>query len=102
VGIATLFGDGRFYTRIDTLLVDESYRRQEIGTRLMELVVEQIDELGPHYCEHDTHEEWLVRFYKRFSFELHEGPLLVHRPTSDRLSAYVEKRRKQLERNREA
>ena len=60
--------------------------------------MEKIDELNPHYCEHDTHEDWLVRFYERFGFELHEGPLLLldHRPTSDRLSAYVEKRRKQL------
>ena len=28
VGIATLFGDGRFYVHLDTLLVDEPYRRQ--------------------------------------------------------------------------
>jgi len=96
VGIATLFGDGRFYAWIDTLLVDEPYRRQGIGTHLVELVMDQVDKLGPHYCEHDTHEEWLVRFYERFGFELHEGPLLVHRPTADRLTAYVEQRRKQL------
>jgi GNAT superfamily N-acetyltransferase len=102
VGIATLFGDGRFYARLDTLLVDGPYRRQGIGTHLVELVVAKIDELGPHYCEHDTHEEWLVRFYERFGFELDKGPLLMlgHRPTSDRLTAYVEKRRKLLERKR--
>ena len=104
VGIATLFGDGRFYAHLDTLLVDEQYRRQGIGTYLVKLVVEKIDELQPHYCEHDTHEEWLVRFYERFGFELDEGPLLLlgHRPTSDRLSAYVEKRRRQLKQKREA
>ena len=63
--------------------------------------MEKIDELGPHYCEHDTHEEWLVRFYKRFGFELDEGSLLlVHKPTSDCLGAYVEKRRRWLEQKR--
>ena len=104
VGIATLFGDGLFYTRLDTLLVDEPYRRQGIGSQLVELVVEKVDELGPHYCEHDTHEEWLVHFYERFGFELEKGPLLMldHRPTSDRLTAYVEKRRAQLKRKRQA
>ena len=74
----------------------------KITYRTSQEVVEKINELGPHYCEHYTHEEWLVRFYERFGFELYEGPLLLldHRPTSDRLSAYVEKRRKQLERKR--
>jgi len=104
VGVVTPFGDGRFYARLDTLLVDGPYRRQGIGTHLVEWIVAKIDELGPHYCEHDTHEEWLVRFYERFGFELEKGPLLLldHRPTSDRLSAYVEKRRRQLKWKREA
>ena len=103
VGIATLYGDGRFYARLDTLLVDESYRRQGIGTHLVGLVVGVIDELGPHYCEHDTHEEWLVHFYERFGFELEKGPLLLlleYRSNSDRLTAYVQKRRAQLKRKR--
>jgi GNAT superfamily N-acetyltransferase len=96
VGIATLFGDGRFYTRIDTLLVDEEYRRQGIGTALVELVMREVIELEPHYCEHDIHEDWLVQFYGRFGFEAFDGPWLVHKPTGDHLSAYVERRRQTL------
>ena len=70
IGIATLFGDGRFYTRLDTLLVDEDWRRRGIGTRLTELVMEKVNHLKPHYCEHDTHTGWLVTFYERFGFEI--------------------------------
>ena len=65
VGIATLYGDGRFYAHLDTLLVDESYRRQGIGTALMKLVIDELNVIQPHYCDHTTHEEWLVRFYER-------------------------------------
>ena len=96
VGVATLFGDGRFYTRLDTLLVDEAYRRQGIGTSLLDLVMTKVEQLRPHYCEHDTHEEWLVAFYQRFGFEVSDGPWLVHRPTGDRLAAYAAKRRATL------
>ena len=96
VGVATLFGDGRFYTRLDTLLVDQEYRRQGIGTALVELVMTEIERLRPHYCEHDTHEDWLVTFYERFGFEVSDGPWLVHRPTGDRLAAYVASRRAAL------
>lgn len=96
VGIAVLWGDGRFYANLDTLLVDEAYRRQGIGTALMERVVARLDELGPHYSDHDVHEDWLVGFYERFGFERSEGPWLSHRPTSDRLGAYVRRRRKRL------
>ena len=96
VGVATLFGDGRFYTRLDTLLVDQDWRRQGIGTALVELVMEKVDQLKPHYCEHDTHEDWLVSFYERFGFEVSDGPWLVHRPTEDHLGAYAERRRAAL------
>lgn len=96
VGIATLFGDGRFYANLDTLLVDEEYRRQGIGTALMELVAAKLDELGPHYSDHDVHDGWLVGFYERFGYERSEGPWLFHRPTSDRLSAYVRRGRERL------
>jgi len=96
VGVATLFGDGRFYTRLDTLLVDEAFRRQGIGTALVELVMQKVDQLKPHYCEHDTHEDWLIAFYERFGFEVSEGPWLVHRPTGDHLGAYVKRRRATL------
>ena len=41
-----------------------------IDRHLVKLVVEKIDKHVSHYCEHDTHEEWLVHFYKRFGFEL--------------------------------
>ena len=98
IGVATLFGDGRFYTRLDTLLVDEAYRRQGIGTTLVDLVMEKVDQLKPHYCEHDIHEEWLVGFYERFGFQVSEGPWLVHRPTGDRLAVYVKRRRARLKR----
>ena len=97
VGIATLFGDGRFYARLDTLLVDADWRRQGIGTKLVEMVMEKVDELKPHYCEHDTHEDWLVSFYERFGFEVDDGPWLVHRPTIDRLDVYVQRQRAALE-----
>jgi len=100
VGVATLFGDGRFYAHIDTVLVDEAFRRQGIGTALVELLMRKVDQLKPHYCEHDTHHEWLVAFYKRFRFEVNESdnPWLVHRPTEDRLGAYVKRRRAILKR----
>jgi GNAT superfamily N-acetyltransferase len=96
VGIATLFGDGRFYARLDTLLVDSDWRRQGIGTVLIELVMQEVDHLKPHYCEHDTHEGWLVDFYECFGFVVSDGPWLVHKPTEDRLSAYVERQRAAL------
>jgi GNAT superfamily N-acetyltransferase len=96
VGIAVLWGDGRFYTRLDMLLVDEAYQRQGIGSSLMRTVVAKVDELKPHYCEHDIHEPWLVKFYGRFGFERYEGPWLVHTPTCERLVAHVEKRRQTL------
>ena len=98
VGVATLFGDGRFYTRLDTLLVDEEYRRQGIGTALVDLVMAEIERLEPHYCELDTHEDWLVVFYQRFGFEVSTGPWLEHRPTGDRLGRYVARRRAMLKR----
>ena len=98
VGIAVLWGDGRFYARLDTLLVDEQYRREGIGSALMELTTARIDELRPHYCEHDVHEKWLIRFYGGFGFEVSEGPWLDHRPTGEHLAAYVAKRRRRLKR----
>ena len=96
VGVATLFGDGRFYTRLDTLLVDEAFRRQGIGSALVELVMQKVDQLKPHYCEHDTHEDWLIAFYERFGFEVSDGPWLVHTPTEAHLRAYVKRRRAAL------
>jgi len=93
VGVATLFGDGRFYTRLDTLLVDESWRHQGIGTAIVELIMEKINHLKPHYCEHDTHEDWLIPFYQRFGFEVSDGPWLVHKPTETHLITYVKSRR---------
>ena len=98
VGIATVFGDGRYCARLDTLLVDEPFRRQGIGTRLVELVMQEVEQLKPHYCEFDTHEAWLVKFYERFGFRVSEGPWLVHEPTEARLVAYVGKRRTALTR----
>ena len=77
-------------------MVDEEYRRQGIGTSLVELVMCRVNELEPHYCEHDTYEDWLVQFYGRFGFETYDGPWLAHKPTDDRLSAYVERRRQTL------
>lgn len=100
IGICTLFGDGRFYARIDTLLVDEDYRRLGIGRHLVEMVVSEVNKLKPHYCELDTHEEWLVQMYKQFGFELHNGPWLIHGPTEKRLISYVEMRRSRLQRNK--
>jgi GNAT superfamily N-acetyltransferase len=97
-GIAVLWGDGRFYTRLDVLLVDEAYQRRGIGSSLMRMVVAKVDELKPHYCEHDIHEPWLEAFYGRFGFERYEGPWLVHAPTCERLVTYVETRRKTLRR----
>ena len=93
IGIATLFGDGRFYTRLDTLLVDVDWRRQGIGTRLTELVIEKVNQLKPHYCELDTHLDWLVTLYKHFGFKVAEGPWLYHKPTEDRLDVYVQSQR---------
>ena len=71
-----------------------------IGTALAKRTMEKVKQLQPHYCELDTHEDWLVAFYERLGFEVSDGPWLEHRPTGDRLGAYVEKRRKQLSRNR--
>jgi GNAT superfamily N-acetyltransferase len=96
VGVATLFGDGRFYAHLDTLLVDGAYRRQGIGTALVKMVMDKVDQLQPHYCEHATHEEWLIAFYQRFGFEVCDNPYLAHKPTEDRLGAYVSKRRATL------
>jgi GNAT superfamily N-acetyltransferase len=96
IGIATLFGDGRFYTRLDTLLVDEDWRRRGIATRLTKLVIEKVNQLKPHYCELDTHLDWLVTFYKRFGFEIAEGSWLYHKPTEDRLDVYVQSQRAAL------
>ena len=93
IGICTLLGDGRFYARVDTLLVDKQYRRKGIGTELVRMVMENVDELEPHYCELDTHSGWFVDFYKRFGFQIDEGPWLIHKPTEDKLIAYVEKQR---------
>jgi len=64
----------------------------------MELAIAKIDELKPHYCEHDVHEKWLIRFYEGFGFEISEGPWLDHKPTGEHLAAYVEKRRRRLKR----
>ena len=96
VGIAVLWDDGRFYADLDTLLVDGAYRRQGIGTALMERVVAELDELGPHYSDHDVHEDWLVGFYERFGYQRSEGPWLSHKPTADRLGDYVRRRRERL------
>ena len=101
VGIATLFGDGRFYVHLDTLLVDEQFRRQGIGTTLMDLVMQKVAKLKPHYCEHDTHEDWLVSFYERFGFEVGDRPQLTHKPTNDGLARYVEKRRRRLSKRKD-
>jgi GNAT superfamily N-acetyltransferase len=90
IGIATLYGDRRFYTRLDTLLVDEDWRRNGIGTRLIQLVMDKVNQLKPHYCELDTHADWLVAFYKRFGFEVAEDLLLFHKPTEEYLDAYVQ------------
>ena len=96
VGIGVLWDDGRFYASLDTLLVDEAYRRQGIGTSLMELIMAKVEELRPHYCGHDIHEHWLLKFYERFGFQIAKGPWLTHKVTESRLATYVEKRRKIL------
>lgn len=102
VGIATLYGDGRFYAHLDTLLVDERYRRQGIGSALMRVVLERVNTLKPHYCEHTTYEKWLVRFYERLGFERFQEPQLVHRATQDALNEYVARRRRLLEKRAHA
>jgi len=103
VGIAVLWGDGRFYANMDTLVVDKAYRRQGIATALMKMAVAKLDALQPHYSDHDVHEDWLPTFYAQFGFESSDGPWLFHRPTSDRLGNIVQRRRKRLhKRNRAA
>ena len=97
VGIGVLWGDGRFYTRIDTLLVDEEYRKQGIGTKLVQVLMECVDSLRPHYCELDTHEDWMAKFYQGFGFDITEGPWMDHQPTSQRLSDYVNDQRRRLQ-----
>lgn len=100
IGICTLLGDGRFYARIDTLLVDEGFRQQGIGTELVRMVMKKVDELEPHYCELDTHAGWYVRFYEQFGFQVDEGPWLTHKPTEDKLTTYVKKQRAALREKR--
>jgi GNAT superfamily N-acetyltransferase len=97
IGMGTLYGDGLFTTSVETLLVDHEFQRRGIGTTLLKMLLEKVDELRPYSFSTDVHLRHTERLYARFGFERHQGSVFLdHAPTVRRFTALVRKRRASL------
>jgi len=95
VGLGTLTGDGRIDLLLDTLIVDENYRRQGIGTAIANMLIAKADTFSPHHFQIQVFDKKVERFYKRLGFRKNTGTwLLDHGPTADKLLSKVKKTRK--------
>ncbi|MBN2210945.1 MAG: GNAT family N-acetyltransferase [Sedimentisphaerales bacterium] len=92
VGLAVLGGNGRTHIELDTLIVDEPYRGQGIGTALMKRVMLKIEKLTPHHVIVGVTQPRVERFYEQFGFQRNKGTwLLDHKPHWDKLAKRIMK-----------
>jgi N-acetylglutamate synthase-like GNAT family acetyltransferase len=95
VGFTALTGDGRNDAFLDSLVVDNVYRRRGIGTRLMNMLLAKIKKLQPYHFQIEVCDKKTERFYKKFGFVRNEGTwLLEHEQIADKLRAKVNRVRK--------
>ena len=95
VGLAVLTGDGRIGIELDTLLVDESYRRRSIAKALVAIVVEEAKRREPYYFKVEVYEEQTEELYAGFGFQRNEGTwLLEYKGLADRLGQKVRRIRR--------
>lgn len=79
VGMARIVGDGGIQLFVTDVIVRKDWQHQGVGTEIMKLVMEQIDECAPPGCFVGLFAAVeLEDFYKRFGF--------IERPT-ERLGA---------------
>lgn len=94
VGIAVGTGDGRINAWLDTIVVDEAFQGQGVGTRLTTMLVEHIARLRPYHFSLDVYQRRTERFYGRFGFARNKGTwLLQHQPLANRLRALAKRRK---------
>ena len=94
IGIGALYGDGRFTTSIETLLVDQEFRKRGIGTTLLKILLAAARRRHPYSLITDVHLKKTERMYARLGFKRHKGSVyLDHGPTQERFIAHVEKSR---------
>lgn len=99
VGFAALKGDGRNDVSLDSLVVDDAYRRRGIGTVLMKMVLAKAKELRPYHFEAQVCEKQTERFYRHCGFVRNQGTwLLEHKSTAEKLRARVNRIRKRRNR----
>ena len=95
MGLAVLTGDGRINVTLDALIVDEKYRRQGIGGKLLETVIAKAEALQPHYFQTDVHEQSTERFYAKFGFVKNKGTwILEHKDIATSLNKRARKVRR--------
>lgn len=93
VGVAVATGDGRINAWLDTIVVDEDFQGQGVGTRLTAMVVEHVQRLRPYYFSLDVYQRRTERFYGRFGFVRNRGTwLMEHKPLADRLRSLAKRR----------
>ena len=94
VGIGALYGDGLFTVSIETLLVDQKFRRCGIGSALLKMLIGKAEALRPYSFTTDVHLRFTERLYARHRFQRHKASIyLDHAPTVARVVALVRKRR---------
>jgi L-threonylcarbamoyladenylate synthase len=95
VGYGRIIGDGAMYYYIKNIMVDPDYRHQNIGTTIMEMLMDKIKE----YKEEEPNLMVSVgaapgkeKFYRKFGFktrqELYLGPQMIYRTFVDESKLY--------------
>ena len=81
VGAVRAISDMSRHSMVVDLIVDEKYRRQGIGTRLMEIIVEELKNKTERSIGLVTDPKlpWLEDFYKRIGFAELEGGIYLEK-----------------------
>ncbi len=95
VGLGVITGDGRTELVINTMLVDEPYQRQGIGTHMLERMLQKVADIKPYWCQVGACEEFGEKLYRKFGFTDGGPTMLNHEPTSKRWTAKAEREREE-------
>jgi len=72
IGAIRTISDLTRHAEIVDLIVDKDYRKQKIGTKLVQLIVNRLIKYGVKNIGLTTepHEDWLIGFYQKIGFKL--------------------------------
>ncbi len=76
IGFARAVSDGDFRAYIEDVMVDSSYQKSRIGTKLVSKLLDETSHIDvvSLFCE-----ESLIPFYERNNFKLSKSQLVMHR-----------------------